>query len=261
MSWELTGNSGTNPNSNFLGTIDKQPLVIKTNGTERLRVDENGNVLISGVGFVGQKLEVTGDMSALNLEVKQNISAQGLSVSEFIGVNLPRVIYDPQVFASEPRMALDVAGRIRLRDGVGGTPAGTAGLWFYTAHSSSRYPSGSADIGFIGAVDATRIGLYGNDPRGGSGWGFTFDTVTGNVGIGTGIGYPNAKLQVNGDIMASKITCLDVNLIGGDCAEEFDIANAESVEAGTVMVLGDIGAEPICLRQAGRRRHLGRWQL
>jgi hypothetical protein len=29
MSWELTGNSGTNPNSNFLGTIDKQPLIIR----------------------------------------------------------------------------------------------------------------------------------------------------------------------------------------------------------------------------------------
>jgi hypothetical protein len=34
MSWEVTGNLGTNPNVNFLGTSDAQPLVIKTNGQE-----------------------------------------------------------------------------------------------------------------------------------------------------------------------------------------------------------------------------------
>ena len=28
--WSLTGNAGTNPNSNFLGTTDAQPLVIRT---------------------------------------------------------------------------------------------------------------------------------------------------------------------------------------------------------------------------------------
>jgi hypothetical protein len=39
----------------------------------------------------------------------------------------------------------------------------------------------------------------------------------------------------------SKITCFDVNLTGGDCAEDFDIANAELIEPGTVMVLGEGG--------------------
>ena len=32
MPWELTGNSGTNPATNFLGTIDNQPLIIQSNG-------------------------------------------------------------------------------------------------------------------------------------------------------------------------------------------------------------------------------------
>jgi len=44
MSWELTGNAGTDPSVEFLGTTDNQPLVIRTVGTEHIRVDTSGNV-------------------------------------------------------------------------------------------------------------------------------------------------------------------------------------------------------------------------
>jgi hypothetical protein len=46
MPWELTGNSGTTA-TNFLGTQDSNPLVIKTNNSEAVRVEPNGNV---GIG-------------------------------------------------------------------------------------------------------------------------------------------------------------------------------------------------------------------
>lgn len=36
--WSLTGNAGTNPASNFLGTSDDQPLVVKVNGQRALLV-------------------------------------------------------------------------------------------------------------------------------------------------------------------------------------------------------------------------------
>src|ERR1700754_1666419 len=42
--WSLTGNSGTNPANQFIGTVDGQPLVIRTDNTERMRVAANGNV-------------------------------------------------------------------------------------------------------------------------------------------------------------------------------------------------------------------------
>lgn len=45
--WKLTGNAGTNPATKFLGTTDGQPLVIKTDALERMRITQRGNV---GIG-------------------------------------------------------------------------------------------------------------------------------------------------------------------------------------------------------------------
>lgn len=45
--WGLTGNAGTTSGTNFLGTTDSKDMVIKTNGTERMRVMSTGNV---GIG-------------------------------------------------------------------------------------------------------------------------------------------------------------------------------------------------------------------
>ena len=50
-SWGLTGNTGTTPATNFLGTIDAQDFVVRTNNTERMRVLSNGNVNIGNNGF------------------------------------------------------------------------------------------------------------------------------------------------------------------------------------------------------------------
>jgi hypothetical protein len=42
--WLLTGNAGTNPAGNFIGTTDNVDWVIRTNSTERIRVAAAGNV-------------------------------------------------------------------------------------------------------------------------------------------------------------------------------------------------------------------------
>jgi len=39
--WKTTGNAGTSPNTNFLGTTDNQPLIFKVNGAQGLRIDPN----------------------------------------------------------------------------------------------------------------------------------------------------------------------------------------------------------------------------
>lgn len=77
--WNITGNAGTNPAANFLGTTDNQPLSIRTNNAEAIRVTADGKV---GIGTTAPtaKLNVvdtgntymvvgsaTGDMSSVSL--------------------------------------------------------------------------------------------------------------------------------------------------------------------------------------------------
>jgi len=46
--WLTTGNAGTNAPANYLGTTDNQPLAIRTNGTEKMRVLANGDIHVDG---------------------------------------------------------------------------------------------------------------------------------------------------------------------------------------------------------------------
>jgi len=60
--WSLTGNSGTNPAVNFLGTTDTKDLVLRTNNLQQLRISSIGTVLIGRATdvFCGGALVVTG---------------------------------------------------------------------------------------------------------------------------------------------------------------------------------------------------------
>jgi hypothetical protein len=53
----------------------------------------------------------------------------------------------------------------------------------------------------------------------------------GNVGIGTAD--PTTRLEVHGDVRVTG----DIFLTNADCAEDFDVAGAEDIEPGTVVVL------------------------
>src|SRR5438270_3350152 len=44
--WNLSGNAGTVAGTDFLGTRDAQPLVVKTNNTEAMRVAADGSVSV-----------------------------------------------------------------------------------------------------------------------------------------------------------------------------------------------------------------------
>lgn len=45
--WNLIGNAGTDPTQNFLGTTDAQQLRIRTNNTERIRLEVDGRILVN----------------------------------------------------------------------------------------------------------------------------------------------------------------------------------------------------------------------
>lgn len=46
--WSLTGNTGTDPSANFLGTTDAADLLIRTDSVERMRIQGNGYITING---------------------------------------------------------------------------------------------------------------------------------------------------------------------------------------------------------------------
>lgn len=47
--WKLTGNSGTNASTNYVGTSDAVPLILKTDATQRISISETGTTVIGNV--------------------------------------------------------------------------------------------------------------------------------------------------------------------------------------------------------------------
>ena len=67
--WDLTGNSGTTPGTNFLGTTDNQALDIRTNNTIRVRITTKGQIETLNTGnsvFVGEGAGDSDDLSTNN---------------------------------------------------------------------------------------------------------------------------------------------------------------------------------------------------
>lgn len=84
--WSLTGNPNLNPGIHFLGTTDNNPLIIKTGGTERMRILGSGEIGI-GDSTPGAKLEVGGG------DIYVNNSANGVILKSSNG-NCWRITVD-----------------------------------------------------------------------------------------------------------------------------------------------------------------------
>ncbi|MBK7965214.1 MAG: SprB repeat-containing protein [Bacteroidetes bacterium] len=57
--WTMSGNLGSNPLSNFIGTKDAKDLVFKTNNLERFRVLSTGEIKLNAFSGLGNKLLMT----------------------------------------------------------------------------------------------------------------------------------------------------------------------------------------------------------
>lgn len=47
--WSLTGNAGTAPGTNFLGTTDNQPIIFKTNNHEWIKLTTSGRIIFQNI--------------------------------------------------------------------------------------------------------------------------------------------------------------------------------------------------------------------
>jgi hypothetical protein len=76
--WTLTGNAGTNPSSNYLGTADNQPLAISTNASEKMRITPNGFVGIGTKTPLSTLNLNSGDTANADIFMIGNNSSRGL---------------------------------------------------------------------------------------------------------------------------------------------------------------------------------------
>jgi hypothetical protein len=143
---------------------------------------------------------------------------------------------------------------------VGGVNNGNNAFGFLAGsdpvfHQHAGVYGQSDQQGVVGlTTNNSGTGVYGGgasapDNPGAGGIGVRGETFTG-VGVqgqsfGNGLaGKFVGNVEVTGNINcheSSTITCFDVSLIGGDCAEDFDIDDVEKVEPGTVMVINENG--------------------
>ncbi|MBL7929494.1 MAG: hypothetical protein JNL47_08530, partial [Bacteroidia bacterium] len=63
QNWSLTGNAGTNPATNFIGTTDNKALKFRTNNQVRMTLSTVGRLGI-GVGNPLYRLDVAGGTAA-----------------------------------------------------------------------------------------------------------------------------------------------------------------------------------------------------
>lgn len=135
--WRLVGNTGTNALTNFLGTTDNQPLVFRTNSTERMRILTDGRIWINTAS------DLTPNNNVVNILSQTGASDRALTArSDTIG------IYG------------EVTGGVG--PGVAGvyTSAATEGIGFFArGNNLAGFPTSINPVGFV--AQGTIRGLMG----------------------------------------------------------------------------------------------------
>ncbi len=99
--WDTSGNAGTNPANEFLGTIDAQPFVLRTRNVQSLRIEPSA-ILFGGTPNTAN---IIAGSSANNVTV-------GVRGATIAGGGLPNGNSDPLFTSEGPNRATDAFGTI-----------------------------------------------------------------------------------------------------------------------------------------------------
>ncbi|MFN7044055.1 MAG: hypothetical protein ACK4M1_02575 [Flavobacterium sp.] len=211
--WSLTGNAGTNPSTNFLGTTDNQNFQIRTNNTNRFTVENDGQVILGT-----NTTPIANTLTTINVGVGQI----GLFVN---GNNSQRTI-----------RALNAANTQFVIDGGNLDPNGGRGVIGISTDLAAN--ATSTVTGVLGVAGRTTFTELPGESVGVSSQGTTGLHVRG-VGKGNGVDYFSAYFEYDQDDNLStsngpfaRIAGKDVNYFTGSAARR-DVTYGGYFDANT----------------------------
>ena len=183
QSWNLTGNSGTNPTTNFIGTTDSQSLILKTNNAEKMRITPEGRFIFHGVTTAGQIWD-------------KNL---------FFGGGMDQT-------TSTNNAVFGMGALTQLTDGGGNTAIGTNAMSLFTNGTMNVSIGFNSMRNTISGSYNTAVGMNALE---------YFRTGLGNVGIGNStLGSGNLVGDFNLAVGTSTLRYIESgnynNIIGGD---------------------------------------------
>lgn len=120
--WRLTGNSGTTPGTNFIGTTDSQDLIFKTNSVESLKILSTGDVfskkdisVVANSNATQTRFQVYQPTGFYSASIGQNTSRGGyLQINGTTGFN-EAVLLAQNLTASRTFQFPDADGTLALK--------------------------------------------------------------------------------------------------------------------------------------------------
>lgn len=206
--WAVTGNSGTNPATNYIGTSDANDLVFRTNNTERMRINNAVGSTTGTVGDISIGNTTSGTIkSNRELVLRQDGDTFGSSVLRLRNRNAE----NGAIFENlNPTPAGTNLVDFIFRTGTTAAPI-TSNIRFET-RSGSRKVTGNTTEWQFGQPDNLNGGptlVIGANGTSGTGSNSAF--LIGNVGIGNS--NPQARLHNNGTTALTTATSGTSNTI------------------------------------------------